>query len=290
MPHDEVRYTPEDARVTDVARDRHKGEFPEHGEENRRIWDANARWWDDRIGDGNDFQNLLIEPASERLLGVRAGDTILDIACGAGRFARRMADLGARVVAFDHSTEFIARARERTPGDAPIEYHVVDAAAADAVLSPDTRFNKAVCTMAIMDMPEIGPLFELLSRVLTRGGVFVFSVTHPCFHSAAIQRFAEIYEEPDGRHVARSGIKVSSYLTPYARKTEGIVGQPEPQWFFHRPMSMLFRTGFDAGFVVDGLEEPRLPNADAPKAGVRWHDMPDIPPILVVRMRSSADR
>ena len=70
-------------------------EFPEQGDENRRIWDANALWWDDRIGDGNDFQTVLIEPATERLLDVAAGDTILDVACGAGRFARRMVELGA---------------------------------------------------------------------------------------------------------------------------------------------------------------------------------------------------
>jgi hypothetical protein len=67
--------------------------------------------------------------------------------------------------------------------------------------------------MAIMDMPEIGPLFATLSRMLAPGGAFVFSVTHPCFHSPAIQRFAEIYEEQAGRHVIRSGVKVSSYLS-----------------------------------------------------------------------------
>ena len=86
--------------MTSVRQD---AEFPEQADENRRIWDANARWWDDRIGDGNDFQTLLIEPATNRLLDVRAGDIILDAACGAGRFARRMAELGARVVAFDLS-------------------------------------------------------------------------------------------------------------------------------------------------------------------------------------------
>ena len=110
-------------------------EFPEHADENRRIWDANARWWDERIGDGNDFQTLLIEPATERLLDIAAGDTILDVACGAGRFARRIAELGARVVAFDYSAEFITRARERTPPDAPIEYRVADAAKRDDLLS-----------------------------------------------------------------------------------------------------------------------------------------------------------
>ena len=91
----------------------HHVDFPEYTGENRRLWNANARWWDDRIGDGNDFQMLLIEPATERLLRVSSGDVILDVACGAGRFGRRMAQLGARVVAFDSSTEFIARARER---------------------------------------------------------------------------------------------------------------------------------------------------------------------------------
>jgi 2-polyprenyl-3-methyl-5-hydroxy-6-metoxy-1,4-benzoquinol methylase len=263
-------------------------EFPEQADENRRIWDANARWWDDRIGDGNDFQLLLIEPATDRLLNVYVGDTILDVACGAGRFARRMAERGAHVVAFDYSAEFIARARERTSADATIEYHVLDAANSEALLSLGSkRFNKAVCTMAIMDMPEIRPLFAALSHMLTPGGVFVFSITHPCFHTAAIQRFAEISEEQAGRHVIRSGVKVSSYLTPSARMTEGIIGQPEPQWFFHRPISALFRSGFEAGFVVDGIEEPGFPGVDTPKPGVRWHDMPDIPPIMVVRMKLS---
>ena len=68
--------------------ERQRGEFPEQAEENCRIWDVNARWWDDRIGDGDDFQTLLIEPATERLLDVLAGDTILDAACG-GRVPRR---------------------------------------------------------------------------------------------------------------------------------------------------------------------------------------------------------
>lgn len=32
------------------------GEFPDLADENRRMWNANARCWDDRIGDGNRFQ------------------------------------------------------------------------------------------------------------------------------------------------------------------------------------------------------------------------------------------
>ena len=264
------------------------GEFKGFSDENRRVWDANASWWDDRIGDGNDFQRDLIEPATERLLRPTEGDVILDAACGAGRFARRMAALGAHVVAFDYSDAFIERAKTRTSAER-VEYHVMDASDEEALLSLGIgRFEKAVCTMGLMDMPEVNPLMRALSRLLRPGGVFVFSMTHPCFHSAGIQRFSEMHEEEAGRHICRNGIKVSSYLTPIARKTEGIIGQPEPQFCFHRPLHVLLEKGFRNGFVVDGLEEPAFPPDGARKTGLRWDDMPEIPPVLVVRMRLTA--
>jgi SAM-dependent methyltransferase len=262
-----------------------RAEFPLHADDNRRVWDANASWWDDRIGDGNEFQTWLIEPATERLLAPAPGDTILDVACGAGRMARRIAAGGARVVAFDASEAFIARARERTPADAAIEYHVADAARPDALLAfGANRFDKAVCTMALMDMPEIEPLFATLPRLLIPGGTFVFSVLHPCFLSAPNVRVAEIEDDQTGRGVVRSAVRVSGYLTPSARRTEGISGQPQPHWCFHRPLSTLLGLGFATGFVVDGLEEPRLPDPPA-GSGLSWRDLPDIPPILAVRMR-----
>lgn len=270
------------------------GEFPEHGDENVKIWDTNAWWWDDRIGDGNQFQTVLIEPATERLLSVSKGDLILDAACGAGRFSRRMADLGATVVAFDQSAEFIGLANERTRVWASerakdkntIEYHVIDASHEDELAALGTgRFDKAVCTMALMDMPVIEPLLAALPRLLKPDGVFVFSISHPCFNSGEFQRFAEMHEEEAGRNIIRTGIKVSSYLTPFEKKTEGIIGQPVAQFHFHRPMSMLFSECFKTGFIIDGLEEPGFPRLEKRKPGVRWDDMPDIPPVMVVRMR-----
>ena len=93
-------------------------DFPEYDGETARVWDTLAEWWDDKIGDGNEFQDYLIEPATERLLGLQSGERVLDIACGAGRFARRMAALGTTVLAIDHSKKFIKRAKERTTENA----------------------------------------------------------------------------------------------------------------------------------------------------------------------------
>jgi SAM-dependent methyltransferase len=45
-----------------------------------------------------------------------AGRRILDLACGPGRHAARLAELGARVTGFDLSLPLLARARQRAPG------------------------------------------------------------------------------------------------------------------------------------------------------------------------------
>jgi 2-polyprenyl-3-methyl-5-hydroxy-6-metoxy-1,4-benzoquinol methylase len=263
-----------------------RSDFPEHSDENREIWDANAEWWDDRIGDGNEFQNLLIEPATERLLCVQPGEEILDVACGAGRFARRMAELGARVVGVDYSAKFIERAKMRTPGDADIEYRLIDVSDTDSLLElGESRFDKAVCTMGLMDMPSIAPLMRALAVLLRPSGVFVFSVTHPCFHSAAVRRYAEMYEAEAGRMVVEKGVKISSYAVPFAKKSEGILGQPRPQFYFHRPLNLLLKPAFESGFVMDGMEEPSFAEPEEQGQGLKFRDMPGIPPLMVVRMR-----
>lgn len=55
----------------------------------RHAWDAKAAFRDERMGDGNAFQLELIAPAVERLLDVRLGERILDVACGNGVSSRR---------------------------------------------------------------------------------------------------------------------------------------------------------------------------------------------------------
>lgn len=261
------------------------GEFPELTAENLHTWNANAEWWDDRIGDGNDFQLILIEPAVHRLLDARRGERVLDVACGAGRFSRQLAERGACVVAVDQSERFIDRARRRTAPGVSIDYRVLDATDRPALLAlGGGRFDKAVSNMALMDMPRIEPLMQALFQLLKPGGCFVFSVIHPIFQAADSMRFVECYDDQDGRVAYRNGIKVSQYLTPRARQGEGIVGQPEAQYYFHRPLRVLLGTAFQAGLVMNGLEEPAFPLVGAMPGRLRWDDMPEIPPILVVRL------
>ncbi len=251
----------------------------------REIWDRNARWWDERFGEGNDYQHLLIGPATERLLELRPGEVILDIACGNGAFSRRIARLGAQVVAFDFSERLLERARERTAEQDAIEYRLLDATDEGQLLALGReRFDAAVCTMALMDMASIEPLVSALSRMLKTGGRFVFSLTHPCFNSAeGTTVVAEL--DYDGRGRVSHAVKLSKYIRPSTWRGEAIAGQPDLQYYFHRPLSTLFGTCFDGGFVLDGLEEPVFGDETVPSNPLSWANLKEIPPVLVARMR-----
>lgn len=262
-------------------------EWRELREEVRDIWSENAAFWDERMGEaGNDFYRWLIAPSAERLLELQPGWQVLEIGCGNGNFSRRMAAQGVSVVASDVSPAMIEIARSRAPGgDAGVSYHVIDATDRAALLALSAgRFDAAVCNMAIMDMPAIDPLFEALSKLLKLGGRFVFTIMHPCFNSAGLVR---VTEESDEGGVLRTthAVKMSRYHTPITYMGLAMVGQPQPQHYFHRPLADLLGRCFRAGFVLDGLEEPVFPDTDEARQARSWGKFSEIPPVLAARLK-----
>jgi 2-polyprenyl-3-methyl-5-hydroxy-6-metoxy-1,4-benzoquinol methylase len=271
------------------------GTLQQANEATRSAWNQNAAFWDERMGEGNDFVEVLIWPATERLLELRPGERVLDIACGNGLSSRRLAAMGAHVVAFDFSEEMIAYARERTTQYAErIEYLVLDATDEAALLAlGEGRFDAAICNMALFDMAEIKPLMRALARLLRPtqagprpGGRFVFSVLHPCFNSPHMAHVAEM-EDREGDIVTVYAVKVFGYLSPTVAQAVAMRGQPKPQLVFHRPLQVLLGAGLDAGFVLDGLEERAFPpDHPAGKNPLGWGpNFSEIPPVLVARMR-----
>ena len=261
-------------------------EFQHLNREATRIWDANADFWSAQMGEGNDFHKQLVEPSQLRLLGSVMGDRVLDVACGNGQFARKLAELGATVVGIDAAEGMIRNAMERTvPEMGSVEYRVVDATDERGLLALGVRsFDAAVCTMAIMDLASVAPLANALAQLLRPGGRLVFSVLHPCFNSPAIKMSAEV-EDKDGDLVEDFSIKVGRYSTPYTAKGLAMVGQPEAQHYFHRSITTLYGVFFAAGFVLDGVDEPCFSQPGTGSTVISWANFTDIPPVLVSRMR-----
>ncbi len=149
----------------------------------RRAWNTNAEFWDQRMVEGNDFFNVLVWPAVEKLLRPSEGDRLLDVACGNGVTSRRLANAKARVTAFDFLQPMI---------------------------------DLALCNMALMDMADIEPLMNALASLLRPNGRFVFSVLHPCFNNPATVQMGEL-EDRAGTFTTTYSVKISCYLTPYTQ-------------------------------------------------------------------------
>jgi len=256
-------------------------------EEVRMIWDANAPFWASYMGaEGNSFHRLLVAPSAERLLALQTGEEVLEIACGGGLFARQMAHLGARVVATDFSSVFLELARERVAEfEEQVQFAQVDATHEEEIVAlGEQRFDAAVCNMGIMDMAEIDPLMHGLAQVLKPGGRFVFTIMHPCFNSSHVTMGVETRDE-SGEVITERFLKKTKYLYMEPEKGIGIVGQPLPQYYFHRPLHKLLGRAFRVGFTMDGIEEPAFGGIEEPKARVHWPDFHEFPPVLAVRLR-----
>ena len=83
-------------------------------EESKKIWEENAQFWDNAMGDeSNEFHREVVRPKVTELLSPNPADYILDIACGNGNYSSYLAQRGASVVAFDYSKKMIELAKRR---------------------------------------------------------------------------------------------------------------------------------------------------------------------------------
>ena len=249
-------------------------------------WDAKAAFWDERMGEGNLFHRELVGPTAERLLDVRAGELVLDVACGNGQFARRLASLGARCSP-PTSVPCSLSAPELEPwvshGRTTSSTRRIDATDEDALCAlGEHRFDAVTCLMALMDIADLEPLARSLPRLLAPGGRFVFVTAHPAFNSSYVRMSVE-QEDRGGELVTTRWLGVRGYLTPLTDRGSGMPGEPVSHWYFHRSLTDLLAPFLAAGMVLDALEEPTLTEPSTATLG--WSSFTDIPPVLAVRLR-----
>jgi ubiquinone/menaquinone biosynthesis C-methylase UbiE len=131
-----------------------------------------AIWSDSYDEPGNPIVAIEERVVGELLAPRRLG-AALDAACGTGRHARRLVELGHTVSGIDLTPEMLERARMNVPEGTFTVGDLRELPFADA------SFQTVVCGLALAHLPSLDQAVGELSRVLGSGGQLIISVLHP---------------------------------------------------------------------------------------------------------------
>ena len=122
-------------------------------------------------------------------------------------------------------------------------------------------------------------MMRAAAALLAPHGRFVCSVMHPCFN---MSNPVFVSETADNNGVLSTdfSLKIGRYIGREPELGLGIIGQPEPHWYFPKTLEALLAPAFAAGLVLDGLEEPAFPPGREPRGAPSWANYPHIPPVL----------
>jgi ubiquinone/menaquinone biosynthesis C-methylase UbiE len=165
------------------------------------------------------------EPVVRGLLAETTPGTALDAACGTGRLAAALTELGHKVIGVDATEAMLGIARGKLP-DADFRRGSLDAMPVE-----DASIDVLTCALALEHVRDLGPVFREFARVLRPGGQAILSDMHP------------VWKTTGG---------VAGFPTE-----DGSLGVPFVAGFTHQ-LSEYIDAFLVAGFTMNGCIEPRV--------------------------------
>lgn len=139
-------------------------------------------------------------------LGLRRGDRVLDMGCGAGRHAFEMYRRGGDVIAFDQDGDELAGVLDlfgamRDAGEVP-DGAEADIKQGDALSLPfaDAEFDRVVAAEVLEHIPDDEAAIAELARVLRPGGTMAVTVPR-WLPERVCWALSDAYHEVEGGHV-----------------------------------------------------------------------------------------
>jgi ubiquinone/menaquinone biosynthesis C-methylase UbiE len=210
-------------------------------------WGKVARWYDDLLeGNSDSYQAKVILPNLLRLMEIKAGEVVLDLACGQGFFSEHFAKAGAKVIGIDLSAELIALAKSR------VSEGTFFVAPAHQLSMIDTgSVSKVAIVLAIQNIREFSETFAECHRMLKPNGRLFIVLNHPAFRVPDRSRWG--FDDETGTQFRRldgylSESKVSIQMHPSKPQSVETVS-------FHRPLQTYGKALANHGFKISRLEE-----------------------------------
>ena len=263
------------------------GSPPPRKASGKRGWQEIATWYDDLVGaSGSEYHQQVVIPRTIKLLDLRPGERVLDVACGQGVLCRALARESARVTGIDAAPALLEAAERRNQTDRlPIEYRLGDARRLSEA-APRGEFDAAVCILAIQNIAPLSPVWEGCRHALMPDGRLVVVMMHPCFRNPRQSHWG--WDE----RAAVQYRRVDQYLSSNRTEIEVHPGSDPSQTTpsFHRPLQAYVNTLGSAGLWVDRLEEwpSHKTSPEGPRKQALDRSRREIPMFLALRARAAA--
>lgn len=189
------------------------------------------------------------------------GKSILDAACGPGKYAEILLEQGAEVSGFDISPKMVVWAKERNESKGNFFVHDLSN---PLTMFEDASFDIVLCALAMHYLEDWNSTVQEFCRVLKPNGALVISIEHPFFEHLYFK--SEKYFEVEAVKATWSGfgkdVEVNSYRRP-----------------LHECLSPLTENGF----YIDKLVEPK-PVPEFEKLDPRhFKELNEFPSFLCIR-------
>ncbi len=257
-------------------------------------WGGVADWYSSYLETTEDsYQNRVILPNLLRVLALKPGMKIIDIACGQGFFSREFAAAGAEVVASDLAQSLITHAKKLSDNPAKrgsgalsaptIRYYV--APADNLNFTKSGLFDAATIVLAIQNIKNIDGTFAEAKRVLKPGGKLIMVLMHPAFRIPGHSSWGFDDEKQEQYR------RVDAYLS--SQKAELLVHpgkKDSPKTTsYHRSLQDFSKALFKAGFSITRLEEwiSHKQSQSGPRQKTEDTSRKEIPMFLMLECRSN---
>jgi ubiquinone/menaquinone biosynthesis C-methylase UbiE len=241
-------------------------------------WGKVADWYDDVLNKEGSYQKEVILPNLIRLLEIKKGESVIDIACGQGFFARAIHSLGASVLGVDIGKELIEIAKKEKLKD--IEFIV--SSADNLPINLTNLFDKAIIVLAIQNIKDLNKTISEAYRVLKNNGKLFIVLNHPSFRIPKKSSWG--FDNATNSQYRR----IDSYMSESENKMDMNPGSSykdkEFTISFHRPLQVYFKALNKSGFRVGKLEEwiSHKESAPGPKAQEENRIRKEIPMFMVI--------